>query len=56
MSRPLTLHLMNAGGLLPGALAGDLREVLDAALARQGQRLGLDGVDVAVRVLPWGLP
>lgn len=56
MSRPLTLHLMNAGGLLPGALAGDLRKVLDAALARQGQRLGLDGVDVAVRVLPWGLP
>lgn len=47
---------MNAGELLPPELVPELQDVLHTALSRHSQRLGLSGVDVAVRVLPWGLP
>ena len=53
---PNTLHLMNAGGLLSPALAGEVRAVAESALTRHAARLELDGVDVAVRVAPWTLP
>lgn len=50
-------HLMNAGGLLAGELAAELRAVAEAALTRQAARLELDGVDVALYVNPsWTLP
>lgn len=53
---PNTLHLMNAGGLLSPALAGEVRAVAESALTRHAARLELGGVDVAVRVAPWTLP
>lgn len=53
---PNALHVMNAGGHLSPALKHEVREVVGAALIRHAARLGLDGVDVAVSVSPWGLP
>lgn len=50
------LHVMNASGKLTPALETELRQVMESALNRQAATLELDGVDVAVRVLPWGLP
>ncbi|WP_415790771.1 hypothetical protein [Deinococcus saxicola] len=47
---------MNAGGHLSPTLENEVREVAQAALIRQAARLGLDGVDVALSVSPWGLP
>ena len=50
------LHVMNAAGTLPSPLADEMRRVLEATLQRHTAQLGLTGVDVALRVLPWGLP
>lgn len=50
------LHILNASGKLPPELAAELRQVMETALHRHAGTLELDGVDVAVRVLPWGLP
>ena len=50
------LHVMNAAGTLPSPLADEMRHVLEATLQRHTAALGLTGVDVALRVLPWGLP
>lgn len=53
---PNALHIMNAGRHLSPALEAEVRGVVQAALTQQAARLGLDGVDVAVSVSPWGLP
>ncbi|ALW89666.1 DUF2268 domain-containing putative Zn-dependent protease [Deinococcus actinosclerus] len=50
------LHLMNAAGQLPPELAREIEDQLTDTLNRHAARLDLDGVDVALRVLPWGLP
>ncbi|MFK7602596.1 DUF2268 domain-containing putative Zn-dependent protease [Deinococcus sp. SM5_A1] len=53
---PNALNVMSAGSYLSPTLKNEVREVVQAALIRQAARLGLNGVDVAVSVSPWGLP
>ncbi|GGM39451.1 hypothetical protein GCM10008956_14850 [Deinococcus arenae] len=50
------LHFMNAAGQLPPELAREIEVQLTDTLNRHAALLDLDGVDVALRVLPWGLP
>ena len=47
---------MNAARQLGAALESEVFAALSDALERHGRRLGLSDVDVAVRILPWGLP
>lgn len=49
------LHLMNAAGQIPGPLLAELRPLAEAALLRHTERLGISGIDVAVRAVPWAL-
>lgn len=53
---PSAVHLMNAGQQVPPEIVPELKELLHSTLSRHSQRLGLSAVDVAVRVLPWGMP
>ncbi|GGL07340.1 DUF2268 domain-containing putative Zn-dependent protease [Deinococcus radiotolerans] len=50
------LHVMNAAGQLKPELAREIKGQLTATLNWHAARLNLDGVDVALRVLPWALP